>query len=69
MDFELTDEQELVRSTVREFADAELAPVAAEVDRDHRFPEEVLPKMAGMNLMGMPWPEESAAPGRTTSAT
>jgi len=63
MDFELTDEQELVRSTVREFADAELAPVAAEVDRDHRFPEEVLPKMAGMNLMGMPWPEEYGGAG------
>ena len=58
MDFELSDEQELVRSTVREFAEAELAPVAGEVDHDHRFPEEVVPKMAGMNLMGMPYPEE-----------
>jgi len=63
MDFELTDEQELVRETVREFAEAELAPVAAEVDRDHRFPEEVLPKMAGMNLMGMPYPEEYGGAG------
>src|SRR5450631_738879 len=63
MDFELTDEQELVRSTVREFAEAELAPVAAEIDRDHRFPEEVLPKMAGLNLMGMPYPEEVGGAG------
>jgi butyryl-CoA dehydrogenase len=63
MDFELTDEQELVRSTVREFADAELAPVAAEVDRDHRFPEEVIPKMAGLSLMGMPWPEDVGGAG------
>jgi len=63
MDFELTDEQELVRETVREFAEAELAPVAGEVDRDHRFPEEVLPKMAGMNLMGMPYPEEYGGAG------
>jgi butyryl-CoA dehydrogenase len=63
MDFELTDEQELVRSTVREFADAELAPAAAEVDRDHRFPEEVIPKMAGLSLMGMPWPEDVGGAG------
>jgi butyryl-CoA dehydrogenase len=63
MDFELTDEQELVRETVREFAEAELAPVAGEIDRDHRFPEEVLPKMAGMNLMGMPYPEEYGGAG------
>jgi len=63
MDFELTDEQELVRETVREFAEAELAPVAGEIDRDHRFPVEVLPKMAGMNLMGMPYPEEYGGAG------
>jgi butyryl-CoA dehydrogenase len=63
MDFELTDEQELVRSTVREFADAELAPVAGEIDRDHRFPEEVIPKMAGLSLMGMPYPEEVGGAG------
>src|SRR5271166_5850088 len=63
MDFELTDEQQLVRETVREFAEAELAPVAGEVDHDHRFPEEVVPKMAGMNLMGMPYPEEYGGAG------
>ena len=38
MDFELTDEQQLIREAVREFAGAEVAPIAAEVDRDHRFP-------------------------------
>ena len=63
MDFELTDEQELIRSAVREFADTELAPVAAEIDRDHRFPGEVVPKMAGLNLMGMPYPEEVGGAG------
>src|ERR1022692_46392 len=63
MDFELTDEQELIREAVREFADTELAPVAAEIDRDHRFPEEVVPKMAGLNLMGMPYPEEVGGAG------
>ena len=66
MDFELTDEQELVREAVREFAESELAPVAAEIDRDHRFPYEVIPKMAALNLMGMPYPEEVGGAGRTT---
>src|SRR5450631_3395494 len=63
MDFELTDEQELIRNTVREFAEAELAPVAGEVDRNHRFPSEAIPKMAGLGLMGMPWPEEVGGAG------
>ncbi len=63
MNFDLTDEQELIRGTVREFAEAELAPVAAEIDRNHRFPEEVIPKMAGLSLMGMPYPEEVGGAG------
>ncbi len=63
MDFDLTDEQELIRETVREFAEAEIAPVAAELDRDHRFPVEVLPKLAGLSLMGMPYPEEVGGAG------
>ena len=63
MDFELTDEQELVRNTVREFADAELAPIAAELDRDHRFPVETVPKLAGLSLLGMPYPEEVGGAG------
>src|ERR1700689_3700719 len=63
MDFELTDEQELIREAVREFADAELAPIAAEIDRDHRFPTELLPKLADLNLMGMPYPEKVGGAG------
>ena len=63
MDFELTDEQELIREAVREFADAEVAPIAAELDRDHRFPCELLPKMADLNLMGMPFPEKMGGAG------
>ena len=46
MDFELTDEQQLIRDAVREFAEAEIVPLAAEIDRDHRFPAELLPKLA-----------------------
>jgi butyryl-CoA dehydrogenase len=63
MNFDLTDEQELIRGTVREFAEAEVAPIAAEIDREHRFPEEVLPKLAGLSLMGVPYPEEVGGAG------
>jgi butyryl-CoA dehydrogenase len=63
VDFELTDEQQLIRDAVREFAEAEVAPIAAELDRDHRFPGELLPKMAEMNLMGMPYPEKEGGAG------
>jgi butyryl-CoA dehydrogenase len=63
MDFELTDEQQLIREAVREFAEAEVTPIAAEIDRDHRFPHELLPKLAEMNLMGMPYPEKAGGAG------
>jgi butyryl-CoA dehydrogenase len=63
MDFELTDEQQLIRDAVREFAEAEVTPIAAELDRDHRFPYELLPKLAEMNLMGMPYPEKEGGAG------
>ena len=63
MDFELTDEQQLIRDAVREFADTEVAPIAAELDRDHRFPYELLPRMAELNLMGMPYPEKVGGAG------
>ena len=63
MDFELTDEQQLIRDAVREFAETEVTPIAAELDRDHRFPHELLPKLAEMNLMGMPYPEKAGGAG------
>jgi alkylation response protein AidB-like acyl-CoA dehydrogenase len=63
MDFELTDEQQLIREAVREFAEAEVTPIAAEIDRDHRCPHELLPKLAEMNLMGMPYPEKAGGAG------
>ena len=63
MDFELTDEQQLIRDAVREFAEAELTPIAGEIDRNHRFPSELLPKLAEMNLMGMPYPEKEGGAG------
>ena len=63
MDFELTDEQELIREAVKEFAETEITPIAAELDRDHRFPIELIPKLAGLNLMGMPYPEKVGGAG------
>ena len=63
MDFELTDEQQLIRDAVREFAETEVTPIAAELDRDHRFPRELMPKLAEMNLMGMPYPEKEGGAG------
>jgi len=58
MSFELTDEQQLTRTSVREFAEAEVAPIAAEIDREHRFPAETVPKLGELGLLGMLIPEE-----------
>jgi len=63
MNFELTEEQLLIQAMVREFAAAEVAPIAAEIDRDHRFPEELIPKLAEIGLMGVPFPEEFGGAG------
>ena len=46
MNFQLTKEQEFVRKMVREFAETEVEPLAAEIDQEHRFPTETVEKMA-----------------------
>jgi short-chain 2-methylacyl-CoA dehydrogenase len=58
VDFQLTDTQRLLRDTVREFAREEIAPVAEELDREKRFPYEIVRKLGGLGLMGIPFPEE-----------
>ena len=63
MNFELTEEQLLIQEMVREFARTEVAPIAAEIDRDHRFPEELIPQMAKLNILGVPIPEEFGGAG------
>lgn len=63
MKFELTEIQGLIQGTVREFAQAAVAPIAAEIDRAHRFPEELLPQLAELNLLGVPYPEEVGGAG------
>jgi short/branched chain acyl-CoA dehydrogenase len=58
MDFDLTDEQRLLRDTVRDFANQEVKPVAEELDRTKAFPYELVKKMGELGLMGIPFPEE-----------
>ena len=64
--FELSDEQRLLRDTVREFARAEVAPVAEELDREKRFPYEIVAKMGELGLMGIPFPQEYGGGGADT---
>jgi short/branched chain acyl-CoA dehydrogenase len=66
LNFDLTQEQQLVRDTVREFAMSRIAPVAAELDRDHRFPYELVAELAELGLMGMTVPEEYGGAGADT---
>ena len=58
MNLDLEREHELVRDTVREFALEEVAPVAEELDREKRFPYEIVAQLAELGLMGMTIPEE-----------
>jgi len=53
MDFELTDEQKMIRDMARDFAKKEVAPKAAEIDKNHRFPKELVEKMAELGLLGI----------------
>jgi short-chain 2-methylacyl-CoA dehydrogenase len=66
VDFELSDEQLLLRDTVRDFARQEVAPVAEELDREKRFPYEIVEKMGGLGLMGIPFPQEYGGGGADT---
>jgi len=66
MNFELTDEQELLRKTVRDFAVSRVAPVAEELDREERFPYELVSELAELGLMGIPIPEEHGGAGADT---
>lgn len=58
MDFRLTDQQELLRKSVREFAETEIRPHVMEWDNAQHFPQELVPKLAGLGLMGIQFPDE-----------
>jgi short-chain 2-methylacyl-CoA dehydrogenase len=68
VNFELSDEQRLLRDTVRDFARQEVAPVAEELDREKRFPYEIVAKMGELGLMGIPFPQEYGGGGADTLA-
>ena len=63
MNFSLTKEQEFVRKMVRDFAETEVEPLAADIDAEHRFPEETVEKMAKYGLLGVPFPTEYGGAG------
>lgn len=63
MTYELSPEHEQFRRSVRDFAEAEIAPHAAQWDRDHHFPTDVVQKMGALGLMGLTAPEEFGGAG------
>jgi short-chain 2-methylacyl-CoA dehydrogenase len=64
--FDLDDDSELLRRTVRDFAEQEVAPVAEELDHDKRFPYGIVARMGELGWMGIPFPEEVGGAGGTT---
>jgi butyryl-CoA dehydrogenase len=58
MQFRLSEEHEMIRKMVRDFAKNEVAPTAAERDEEERFDREIFDKMADLGLTGIPWPEQ-----------
>jgi len=66
MNYELSEEHELLRRTVRDFAVSRVAPAAEELDREARFPYELVSEMAELGLMGIPIPEEYGGAGADT---
>jgi alkylation response protein AidB-like acyl-CoA dehydrogenase len=66
VNLDLEPEHELVRQTVSEFAEQQVAPVAEELDREHRFPYELVAQAAELGLMGMTIPEEYGGGGTDT---
>ena len=66
MDFSLTDQQKLIRDTVRQFMEAEVRPLVKELEREEKFPLDLLKKIADLGCCGMLMPEEWGGPGLDT---
>jgi alkylation response protein AidB-like acyl-CoA dehydrogenase len=64
--FELSEEQEALRASIREFAEGEIAPFAGEWDRASRFPAETIRQLGKLGVMGLPFPEEYGGLGAGT---
>src|SRR3954463_537020 len=68
MGFELSPHHAVIRRTVRDFARNEVAPVAEALDHEKRFPYEIVEKLGGLGLMGIPFPEGDGGAGGDTLA-
>jgi len=66
--FDLPEEHEALRETVRDFAEREIAPVAAQLDREHAFPYDIVRKLGELGWMGIPFPERYGGAGADTLA-
>jgi len=66
MDFRLTEEQRAIQNLVHDFAEKEIAPRAAEIDRSDEFPADLFQRMGEQGLMGLPFPEEFGGGGADT---
>ncbi|MBA2764717.1 MAG: acyl-CoA dehydrogenase family protein [Thermoleophilaceae bacterium] len=66
MNFDLSEEQRAIQRLARDFARNEVAPAAAELDEQKRFPYEIVAKLAELGLMGIPYPEEYGGGGADT---
>lgn len=66
MDFELTEEQQMIRKMVHDFAEKEIRPITREIDATGQFPWEIIRKMGALGLMGLPIPEEYGGSGADT---
>jgi short/branched chain acyl-CoA dehydrogenase len=66
MNFDLSDEQKAIQALCRDFAREVVAPAAEELDREARFPYEIVAQMAELGLMGLPFPEEYGGAGADT---
>ena len=69
MDFNLTEEQQMVRDMCKKFAENELAPAAEQYDRTHEYPWDHVKKLGEMGMLGMVYPEEYTVQAWTTSVT
>ncbi|RLM48903.1 acyl-CoA dehydrogenase family protein, partial [Halorubrum sp. Atlit-28R] len=54
MDFDLPAEHRMIRDTVREFCEEEIAPIAQDIEDEHRFPAEIFDQLADLDVMGVP---------------
>ena len=63
MNFELTEEQQMIRDMVRKFAEREIKPVAAELDKTHQHPAQIVAQMGELGLMGIAVPEQYGGAG------